>query len=244
MRYLKSLFSVAGLLALSLLPALAAAAEPAREPASEPLFRVEIVVFKQLGSASAEDWDAFTPPQVSPAEEAEAPAPTPNDPERATGGALGVSPLGANDFRLAGIASALQRRGDYQMLAHVGWIQPATARGSNLFVNLNEFGLNSNLLYGTAMLERGRYLYLQLDLGYTPEEVPTGLAGTNAERGRVTFFIRQKRRVRTGERHYFDHPAFGVIAIVTPLDTSQQTEPAPEQSQGMPQEQTETDAPQ
>jgi hypothetical protein len=31
----------------------------------------------------------------------------------------------------------------------------------------------------------------------------------------------QVRRVRSFERHYFDHPAFGVIAMVAPLTGAQ-----------------------
>ena len=32
----------------------------------------------------------------------------------------------------------------------------------------------------------------------------------------TTFTINETRRVRFYERNYFDHPAFGVIALVTP----------------------------
>jgi hypothetical protein len=33
----------------------------------------------------------------------------------------------------------------------------------------------------------------------------------------VTFSLNQVRRVRPFERHYFDHPAFGVIAMISPV---------------------------
>jgi Peptidoglycan-binding protein, CsiV len=33
------------------------------------------------------------------------------------------------------------------------------------------------------------------------------------------YALQETRRVRTGERHYFDHPAFGVIATVTSLNS-------------------------
>jgi hypothetical protein len=32
--------------------------------------------------------------------------------------------------------------------------------------------------------------------------------------------MHQDRRMRPFERHYFDHPAFGVVAIITPVITN------------------------
>ena len=61
-------------------------------------------------------------------------------------------------------------------------------------------------LTGRVALSRGRYLHLTLDLALEP-------AG-GAER----YVLRQTRRMRSNERHYIDHPKFGVIALVTPSD--------------------------
>jgi hypothetical protein len=30
------------------------------------------------------------------------------------------------------------------------------------------------------------------------------------------YILREQRRMKSGEKHYFDHPYFGVVALVTP----------------------------
>jgi hypothetical protein len=35
--------------------------------------------------------------------------------------------------------------------------------------------------------------------------------------GGVTYTIREMRSVKFNERQYFDHPAFGVLAVVSPV---------------------------
>jgi hypothetical protein len=61
-------------------------------------------------------------------------------------------------------------------------------------------------------LERGQYLHLALALSYAMEDPPHGLAAAG-----TVFTLTQTHRVRFYERNYFDNPAFGVIALVTPL---------------------------
>ena len=67
-------------------------------------------------------------------------------------------------------------------------------------------------LSGIIYLERGNYLHLGMSLNYQPANAPAGLA---APPGTV-FTLTESRRVKFFERNYFDHPAFGVIALVTP----------------------------
>jgi hypothetical protein len=63
-------------------------------------------------------------------------------------------------------------------------------------------------LSGQIALSRGRYLHLTLELTYD-----------SAEEGGDRMVLRQTRRMRSNERHYIDHPKFGVIAIITPSAT-------------------------
>ncbi|MGB5622673.1 MAG: hypothetical protein WBN65_09290, partial [Gammaproteobacteria bacterium] len=62
---------------------------------------------------------------------------------------------------------------------------------------------------GTVTFFRGRYLHLDLNLNL----------GDGAGRE-----LRERRRVRIGERHYFDAPNIGVIATVTRIDTAEPQE--------------------
>lgn len=192
----------------------ASAAEPASQ--ADTRYSVELIVFRPTTPLGVtEDWqsEARTTGNLavggseSGESGTEAPAP-------ASAGTINVSPMSPALFKLAGIESGLQRSRSYEVLGHVGWTQLAVPRGSGLAADLSQLGRG---LRGTAAVERGRYLYLRINLSYTPADPPASLVGTTAATAPVTFTLDQVRRVRNFERHYFDHPAFGVIAMVAPL---------------------------
>lgn len=86
---------------------------------------------------------------------------------------------------------------------------------------------------GTVGLQRGHYLHLQVDMVYR-EANREKLTQNNRydflqpendfysepeDEARFTVYrMKQKRRLRSGETHYFDHPRFGLIAKVTPIE--------------------------
>lgn len=83
-------------------------------------------------------------------------------------------------------------------------------------------------LDGTATLALQRYLYLTLDLVLLPPDLPPDLAArlqppppdpaalAPPPQPFSGFRLTETRRMRSKELHYFDHPIFGVIALVTP----------------------------
>jgi hypothetical protein len=60
--------------------------------------------------------------------------------------------------------------------------------------------------------ESGNYLHLGMSLNYQPSNPPEGLGAAPG----TVFSMNESRRVKRFERNYYDHPAFGVIALVTP----------------------------
>ena len=79
---------------------------------------------------------------------------------------------------------------------------PRKALAADVYVFVSFVPASSGLT-GQIALSRGRYLHLTLDLAYT---APDG----------QRYVLRQSRRMRSTERHYIDHPKFGVIALITP----------------------------
>ena len=75
------------------------------------------------------------------------------------------------------------------------------------FIAIQPMVPGSSGLLGQIALSRGRYLHLTLDLVYQ---------GEDGQR----YVLRQARRMRSNERHYVDHPKFGVIALVTPTPSN------------------------
>jgi len=75
---------------------------------------------------------------------------------------------------------------------------------------------------GTIDLSRNRYLHLDVDLLYRPPAAPqsAGLFSIfKEEQPRITAYrMHQHRRVRSKQLDYFDHPRFGLLTIVTPVD--------------------------
>lgn len=116
--------------------------------------------------------------------------------------------LPAAKFKLTAIADTLRRSRNFQPLAHFGWTQPGYPRDVAKYLPINSMVPAGSGLRGQIALSRGRYLHLTVDLVY---DAP-GAAGESSQR----FVLRQTRRMRSNERHYLDHPRFGVIAIVTP----------------------------
>jgi hypothetical protein len=192
----------------------ASGAEPTK--VQESAYNVELVIFRALTPLGVqEDWsvegDRSRTGASTSGDDADGGEPT------AAAGRLSVGSLSPAHFRLTGIESSLQRSHGYEVIGHIGWTQIAVPRGSGLNVDLSEVGLSGLPVQGTGTLERGKYLYLRLDLAYSPADAPASLVGDVATTGPVTFSLRQVRRVRPFERHYFDHPAFGVIALVSPV---------------------------
>jgi hypothetical protein len=104
--------------------------------------------------------------------------------------------------RLSSVASRLNASGSYRVLGQAAWTQAAAPWDSHRGVSLEQLGLG-NGLSGAVIFERGQYLHLGFELQYT-------------ENGR-TWVVNEMRRVKTNERQYYDHPAIGVIAILSPV---------------------------
>lgn len=107
--------------------------------------------------------------------------------------------LGPDVAQLGGIANKLRGSG-YQVLGHAIWTQTSTNWPSHLGIDLADVGIATPELSGQVFIERGTLLHMgvNITLGNGP-----------------TWRLSELRRVKFNEKQYFDHPAFGVIAIVS-----------------------------
>jgi hypothetical protein len=116
--------------------------------------------------------------------------------------AAGLQATVSANRRLGDAASRLRAAGGYRVLAHAAWTQAPAAWNSRRGVPVSQLDIDGSGLSGTVILERGQYLHLGFDLRVTD--------------GSRTWVVNEVRRVKTNERQYFDHPAVGIIALVTP----------------------------
>ena len=189
---------------LVLAAALLSAAGAASEDNPGTVYNVELVIFRaNTAEAGAENWSE------------EAGARSVAGDESASGSQqVGhfVTQLPAAVFQLNELESRLRASGGYLPVAHVAWSQTASSWGTRAGFAIGRLGIDVPGLSGTVYLEHGQFLHLGMSLTWAMESPPDGLGAGPG----TAFTLNETRRVRFYERNYYDHPAFGVIALVTP----------------------------
>ena len=184
-------------------PAAPAAPAPASAPGSN-VYNIEIIVFRATSALGGpEDWSAEAGARNIAGEESASGA--------ATVGHF-VAALPSSVWQLGELESRLRTSGLYVPVAHTAWSQTASSWGTRAGFTLQKLGIEVPGLSGSVFLERGQWLHLGVSLTYAMAAPPQGLGAAPD----TPFTINESRRVRFYERNYFDHPAFGVIALVTP----------------------------
>ena len=174
------------------------------QDAATPGYHIEIIVFRASSAqGGGENWSA------------EAGAGNIVGEETSSGSSqVGhfISALAPEQFQLTDLETKLRSSGAYVPVAHVAWAQTASAWGTKAGFPLQKLGVDVPGLNGTVYLERGQYLHLGMALSYAIASPPAGLGAGPG----TAFTLNENRRVKFYERNYYDHPAFGVIALVTP----------------------------
>ena len=173
------------------LVALAGSPSTLAQQTGSPLYAVELIVFRVGSPSGNEDWSAVPPGRGFG-----------NESTRG-GNPQVLRRLPPSDYRLTSVEATLRSSGAWRPIAHAAWIQSAANWGTHVGIALADVGINSSGLSGMVYLERATYLHLGVDLSLNV--------------GGVTYTIKEMRSVKFNERQYFDHPAFGVIAMVSPV---------------------------
>lgn len=185
-------FLIATLTAMIGLMSLRSSGAAAPASAGVPLYDVEIIIFRVASPGSDEDWHAPVAGRGFG-----------NNANR--GGAVPtiVKVLAPTDYRMNALESTLKSSGAWRPLAHAAWIQTAANWGTHTGFALSDLGINAPGLSGTVYLERAPiYMHLGFDVQY---------------QGADTYAIKDMRSIKYSDKQYFDHPAFGIIAMVTPI---------------------------
>lgn len=186
------------LLVVALLSVASPPARPQAAAAGPTAYNIELIVFAATaGPALHEDWSGRGN-RLSRGVDGG---------ERGSGGAqVGrfVGALPPTGFQLNELKARLAASGAWRPLAHVAWSQSASSWGSRAGFTLPQLGLRVPGLSGTIFLERGTFLHLGMSLQYSAGD------------GRAAYDLTEIRRVKFYDKNYYDHPAFGVIAVVTP----------------------------
>ncbi len=187
------------------LAALGCGAPAASEEAAGTVYNVEIIVFRATAATTGgtENWSEEAGARSIAGDES-------SSGSLQVGRFVALLPPAA--WQLNELESRLRASGAYQPVAHVAWSQTASAWGTRAGFALARLGVGVPGLSGNVYLEHGQFLHLGMSLNWAMEDPPDGLgAGPGTQ-----FTLNETRRVRFYERNYYDHPAFGVIAMVSP----------------------------
>jgi hypothetical protein len=135
--------------------------------------------------------------------------------------------LGPDDLELKGAYATLTRLPAYRPLLHGGWIQEGLPPEQAHRFDLSVLGVTNPR--GSIELYLSRFLHVDLDLSYQQSTTPVAADSTALTEFSLTprFRLRSERRLRSGELHFFDHPAFGVLLIVKPMPAAPNATQAP-----------------
>ncbi|HUO68033.1 MAG TPA: CsiV family protein [Gammaproteobacteria bacterium] len=130
--------------------------------------------------------------------------------------------LRPEELQLTSQYRVLARLPAYHPLVHGGWVTLGLPDSAALPVDLGVLGVANPV--GTVRLSLTRFLHVKLDLTYVDTQAaqrgPAPAPGELAELPIAPRYrIDAERTTRSGELHYFDHPAFGVLIKVTPVKT-------------------------
>ncbi len=129
--------------------------------------------------------------------------------------------LEANELELGRALARLDTLDAYTPLLHAGWSQATMYEDEAQPFELAWLGKLRSA--GSIRLHRSRFLHLTVDVRlqdnyrYLQAPLPANAEWPLAEFMRPpTYRIDIQRRVRSGELHFFDHPAFGILISVRP----------------------------
>ena len=179
-------------------------------------YQVEMVVFEHLiPDSSGELWNTGNVPDYSNAIELV------TDPD----GYKAFKMLPSSRHKLGGVSKVLKLSSEYRPVYHIAWQQPelTKSRAKKVHIKNPEAKIN-----GTVNLRGGHLLHLDLDISYFIDlytESVTSFTEEGSEEVVMEDIImtgtyaqmKETRRIKLNELHYFDHPLFGVLMRVTRL---------------------------
>lgn len=137
--------------------------------------------------------------------------------------------LSSGLYKLGGVYNQLKASGRYRPFLHIAWQQPALYGESARPVHImkTEPGATVNpedllvRIDGMVRVRASQFLHADVDMLYFPdalpqsEILPAAAAGATVTVPSGYSRLRESRRMKLNELHYFDHPLFGMIMHIS-----------------------------
>ena len=137
--------------------------------------------------------------------------------------------LSSGLYKLGGIYNQLKASGRYRPFLHMAWQQPALYGDSARSVRIvkTEPGATVNpedilvRIDGMVRVRASQFLHADVDMLYFPDALPQSDLHPAVAVGSIVTVpsgysrLRESRRMKLNELHYFDHPLFGMIMHIS-----------------------------
>jgi len=149
-------------------------------------------------------------------------------------------PLPSSVYKLSGVYSELKASSAYRPILHLAWQQPQLTQSQARYVHItktdgaSQGAEGSNALVkldGVIRIRSSTFLHADVDLFYFVDPVSASFirenAGLLSTEGILTPVaaefaeLKETRRMKLNELHYFDHPVFGVFMRVSRLNSGE-----------------------
>lgn len=173
---------------------------------SNPIYEIEILVFKSMREDLAGD-EVWV--------QQDAPVDT-----TALDNALIIGGAPPRKSSLSLAAEKMASGNSYRVLSHKRWIQSAEPKLDAQPVRIQAAEGASTQLDGTIKFYMSRFLHLDVNLSMQDLESSDNDSDNPADAN--TYSIKEHRRIKSVDIHYFDHPKFGVLIQVQPVEINRQ----------------------
>lgn len=160
-------------------------------------YKVELIVFENLNPNASEKWPVMPPREP-----------------------LRLSMDSANNFvqpasreALNDSAQGLRNSAGYRVLTHSSWMQPALNRS-----RAQPIAISGEQLEGQIRIYAATYLHVDLDL-WLQDSRASSVGKDGQLQGPRNPNLKELRRVRSRQVHYFDHPRLGALLRMEPVST-------------------------
>ncbi|MEN7343732.1 MAG: CsiV family protein [Pseudomonadota bacterium] len=199
--------------------------EDAPLPTQPREYDIELIIFEYVNGVRGgrEDWDYIDTGRAAVAAEIE--ALTPIEPDDIADDVVppaadiaededplvvAFQRLPAETYRLADQYQRLRGSRDYRPIVHTAWRQPVLSQEDETTFQLSSVAANTpTSLGGDVSVYVSRFLHLTLDL-----ELAKDRSGTES----VVYTLNERRKMRSAELHFFDHPRFGALALISKVE--------------------------
>lgn len=103
----------------------------------------------------------------------------------------------------------IDKKSNYQVLFHYGWLQNENSSKKIHLSNSNQ-QQSQYKLSGTIQVKKGYYFTVDLNLDLQPPKI------ASTPNTPKHFILNTKRKLKRNELHYIDHPKFGLLIQITP----------------------------